>query len=93
MITTKWLGLLTVLGALISVRADAAEGIGNQEVSIANWASSVTAVTQPITIHSNNSITTSVYINRKGPFEFLVDTGAFWSGIKRSTVIANDLAY
>lgn len=93
MTARKWLCALAVLGALVSVPAGAVEVIEKQKLSIANWASSVTAVTQPITVHSNNSITTPVYINRKGPFEFLVDTGAFWSGIKRSTVVANDLAY
>lgn len=48
---------------------------------------------QPMTIHRDGSITTPAYINRIGPFPFLVDTGAYWSAINRSTVLAYDLKY
>jgi predicted aspartyl protease len=58
-----------------------------------NWAGQTRAAEQPITRHSNGSITTPVYINRKGPFPFLVDTGAALSGVNRVTIIANDLSY
>jgi predicted aspartyl protease len=52
-----------------------------------------TVVEQPMQYHGNGSIGTPVYINNKGPIEFIVDTGATLTGIWNSTVQQQSLRY
>lgn len=44
-----------------------------------------------MTVHGGNEISAPVYVNGKGPFEFVVDTGATSSGIWNSVVQQNAL--
>lgn len=46
----------------------------------------------PITVGASNEIAAPVYINNKGPFEFIVDTGASSSGVWQSAIMQNSLS-
>lgn len=45
----------------------------------------------PIRVSGAHEISVPVFINKKGPFDFIVDTGATSSGVYRSVVLQNDL--
>lgn len=47
----------------------------------------------PMTVRPSNEVTAPVYVNNKGPLDFVVDTGATTSGIWNSVVQQNSLKH
>lgn len=86
-------GMPGILLVLVLCGSGLARAEGIRDLPANQWGRSATIAEQPIKRYRNGAITTPVFINRKGPYEFLVDTGAFISGVNRSTIVANSLSY
>lgn len=83
------IAVVVVCGSATADRADRA-----RNPSVRNWAGDgIYASEQPYVLYPNGSITTKVFVNEKGPFSLIVDTGGFMSGLNRVTISANKLSY